>query len=349
MRVVEHTPLAFPPTRYQGSKRKLLGWIWQHLCDLPFDTVLDAFGGTGCVSHLFKQHGKQVTYNDALAFNQQIGIALIENDSQRLDEADIERVITPDSSIRYDDFIERTFAGIYFTDRENRWLDVAARNIPRLAGRHRRAMAYYALFQACIAKRPYNLFHRRNLYMRTADVGRTFGNKTTWDRSFEDHFRRHAAAANAALIDTGRPCRALNLDAVEVPGDFDLVYVDPPYVSARNVGVDYHGFYHFLEGLTDYERWPERIDYDSKHRRLEPLPNPWTSAGTNTEAFRQLFHRFADSILVVSYRSDGCPSIDHLVELLAEVKPHVRMATRDGYQYALSKNRRSRETLLIGR
>jgi len=340
---------AFPPTRYQGSKRKLLGWIWDQVRRLPFDTALDAFGGTGSVAYLFKQHGKRVTCNDALAFNHQIGIALIENDRRPLGPTDVDRIVARDPSIEYDDLIERTFSGIYFTDDENRWLDVLAQNIPRLNDRHRRAIAYYALFQSCIAKRPYNLFHRRNLYMRTADVGRTFGNKTTWDRSFEDHFRHHVAAANAALIDTGRPCRAVCGDAMDVPGRFDLVYIDPPYVSARRIGVDYRAFYHFLEGLTDYTGWEARIDYNSKHRRLQPLSNPWTSADTNLEAFRRLFRRFADSILVVSYRSDGSPPTDGLAELLAEVKPHVHVATFARYQYALSTNRRSRETLLIGR
>lgn len=348
MRTVKQLQPTFPRTRYQGSKRKLLGWIWGQVGDLPFDTVLDAFGGTGAVAYLFKQHGKQVTYNDALAFNHQIGTALIENDARRLGDEQFERIMARDPSVDYDDFIERTFGGIYFTDRENRWLDVVAQNIPRLGDRYQRAAAYYALFQSCIAKRPYNLFHRKNLYMRTADVGRSFGNKATWDRSFEEHFRRHGADANAAPIDTGRHCRAINLDVMEVPGRFDLVYIDPPYVSGRRVGVDYFGFYHFLEGLTDYESWPDRVDYASKHRRLEPVPNPWTSAETNGEAFRRLFRRFADAILVVSYRSDGCPTIDELAAMLGEIKQHVRIETRDRYQYALSTNRRSRETLLIG-
>ena len=339
----------FPPTRYQGSKRKLLGWIWEQTRDLPFDTVLDAFGGTGAVSYLFKSHGKLVTYNDLLAFNHHVGTALIENDGQTLGEADVERILSRDPTLEYDDFIERTFREIYFTDGENRWLDVVAQNIPRLGNRHRRALAYHALFQACIAKRPYNLFHRKNLYMRTADVVRGFGNKATWDRSFDDHFRACLAKANAALIDTGRPCRAINLDVMKVPGHYDLVYIDPPYVSARNVGVDYHGFYHFLEGLTDYKDWPTRIDYASKHRRLKPVANPWTSAQTNVEAFREVFHRFAESILVVSYRSDGCPSPDQLVDLLGEVKSHVHLASLDRYQYVLSKNRRSQEILLIAR
>ncbi len=49
----------------------------------------------------------------------------------------------------------------------------------------KKAMFLWALFQSCISKRPYNLFHRKNLYVRTADVKRNFGNKTTWDKPFE--------------------------------------------------------------------------------------------------------------------------------------------------------------------
>jgi hypothetical protein len=52
-------------------------------------------------------------------------------------------------------------------------------NIGELNNEYKRAIAYSALCQACLAKRPYNLFHRANLYMRTQDVERSFGNKTT--------------------------------------------------------------------------------------------------------------------------------------------------------------------------
>lgn len=43
----------FPATRYYGSKRKLLDWIYSGVSGLSFETVLDAFGGTGSVSLLF--------------------------------------------------------------------------------------------------------------------------------------------------------------------------------------------------------------------------------------------------------------------------------------------------------
>ena len=69
----------FPTTRYQGSKLKFVDWIWDCLKDVPFQTALDAFGGTGCVGYRLKQEGKTVTYNDILPFNYIIGKALIEN------------------------------------------------------------------------------------------------------------------------------------------------------------------------------------------------------------------------------------------------------------------------------
>ena len=58
--------------------------------------------------------------------------------------------------------------------------------------------------------------------------------------------------------------------------------------------------------------------------------------------------RYADSILVTSYRSDGIPSVSELERAMRRVKRRVRTVVYDRYQYALSTNRKSREVLLIG-
>lgn len=339
---------SFPRTRYQGSKRKLARAIVEPLRDLPFTTALDAFGGTGAISYALKRLGKKTTYNDHLSFNHQIGRALIENDSVTLAEREITDIGARRTDVDYGNFIECTFTGIYFTDEENRWLDVAVGNIRRLHGPYRRALAWFALFQSALAKRPYNLFHRSNLYMRTADVKRGFGNKASWDRGFADHFAAFAAEANAAVIDAGGTCSAMCRDIFDVEPGYDLVYIDPPYINASGVGVDYRSFYHFLEGLVHYDEWPEWIDHRSKHLRLKPQDAPWSDPKRSTEMFRKLFRRFHDSILVVSYRSDGIPSIKALEEMLAEVKGSVQVISFPRYQYALSPNRNSREVLLIG-
>jgi len=335
-------------TRYQGSKLKLLDWIWSCIGKLEFQSALEAFGGTGCVSHRLKWEGKSVTYNDYLKFNQLIGVALVENSHIRLSEDDLEAVINRDACPRYDDFIERTFPEIYFTTEENRWLDAACQNICRLSCSYRQAIAYFGLFQACIAKRPYNLFHRKNLYIRTADVKRGFGNKTTWDTPFEDHFRKYVGEANQAVFDSGVACRAVCGDAASVGGDFDLVYIDPPYISSKGVGVDYRDFYHFLEGLVDYETWPKRLDRSRKHLPLRSERSPWCDSGQILNLFEKLFERYSESTLVVSYRSDGIPSEEELVGLLKRYKRHVRSHHFGGYKYVLSTNDSSREILLIG-
>jgi adenine-specific DNA-methyltransferase len=316
--------------------------------NLPFDTALDAFGGTGCVAYLLKAHGKQVTYNDILHSNYLIGVGLIENDDIRLSDEDVDFLLCARRGIAYPDFIQRTFSSIYFTDEENAWLDTVVTNIHRLDDSYKQALAYFALFEACLVKRPFNLFHRRNLYIRTADVPRTFGNKATWDTPFTVHFRKFVAAGNRAVFANGRRNRAINVDATQVQGDYDLVYVDTPYIASNGVGVDYLAFYHFLEGLADYRKWPERVDSSSKHRAFKRRPCDWCDPARAAGAFDRLFQRFSRSILVVSYRADGIPSIPELTSLLRRYKRRVDIAETSNYRYVLS-TRRSAEVLIIAR
>lgn len=336
----------FPSTRYQGSKRKLVEWIWESVQHIEFDSVLDVFGGTGAVSHMFKNAGKQVIYNDILAFNYQIGLALIENSGVTLTDEDITLVLSDKREITYPNFIQKTFDGIYFTHEENLWLDKIIYNINYLlANPYKRALAYFALFQACIIKRPYNLFHRANLYMRTADVKRSFGNKVTWDTAFDIHFCNFVAEANRAVFSNGRNNQAMRCDALDTPTSADLVYIDPPYFNRKGNGVDYHDFYHFLEGIVNYKEWPAHIDYASKHRRLYPQKSLWSKAQTILDAFDQLVQKHRDSVLVVSYRDDGIPSKAQLIALLSAYKRHVWEASQPK-QYALA-HKKSNELLLI--
>jgi len=78
-----------PTTRYQGSKAKLVDWIWENIKDLNFLSALDVFGGTGVVGYYLKQKGKQVFYNDHLKSNYYMGKALIENNTVRLSEQEV--------------------------------------------------------------------------------------------------------------------------------------------------------------------------------------------------------------------------------------------------------------------
>lgn len=338
----------FPATRYQGSKFKLIDWISASVEPLNYNTVLDAFGGTGCVSHMFKRRGKEVTYNDLLKFNHIIGKALIENNQVLLDEEDVQFVVNKHNGIEYPSFISDNFKDVFYLDEENEWLDIAITNISNLENNYKRSMAWYALFQSCIIKRPYNLFHRANLNVRTANVKRSFGNKATWDKNFLEYFSYFVKQANQAVFSNGQDCCSLNCDALDIANvNFDLVYIDTPYISGNGVGTDYLDFYHFLEGMLDYENWGERILKQYKHMPIQGRgENPWTSKAQVFHAFEQLFEKYQDSILVVSYRNDGIPSEEELVGLLRRYKKKIREIKSKDYKYVLSNNRSS-EVLII--
>lgn len=336
----------FPSTRYQGSKSKFADWIWYELSNISFKTALDAFGGTGSVAYKLKDNGKAVTYNDILPFNALIGKALIENNSVRLTSADVEFILAEDSSVNYPTFIADNFHDIYYTDEENHWLDVVRHNICRLTDEYKQAIAWFALFQACIIKRPYNLFHRKNLYVRLSEVKRSFGNKKTWDTSFTEHFTHFVDEANQAVFDNGTACRVLNQDAKEIPNQYDLVYIDTPYLNDKGVGVDYADFYHFLIGLVHYEHWQEMIDYSSKHRRLKRTYSVWNDKENILSGFTELIDNFSQSILVFSYRSNGIPAIESLLSVLEERNRTNFIHYSADIKYALSDTK-SREVLII--
>jgi adenine-specific DNA methylase len=338
----------FPRTRYQGSKAKLIPWLREVFQQLDFESVLDAFGGTGSVSHMLKHEGKAVTYNDLLAANATFARGLIENDSVTLTEHQIETHLRFDASRPEPGFISDTFQGIYYTDEENEWLDEALRRLLAVSpDRFDYALLFFAIAQACIIKRPYNLFHRKNLYLRLAKVERSFGNKVAWDKPFPAWAAAFAREANGAVFEGRHPANVINGDACDIEGPFDLVYMDPPYLSKRGNGVDYRQFYHFLEGLAHHSDWPDLIDWNSKNRRFHKQPNDWSHPQRVLVKFEEVFDRHRRSTLAVSYRDDGTPSIEELRRLLQRHKNRVRVIEYGTYHYALSTNAKSKEVVLL--
>jgi len=358
--IVEELLQTVPTTRYQGSKRKILPWVYDCIKDMEFNSVLDAFGGSGMVSCLFKHMGKRVTYNDMFRFNYFIGESIIENNNVKLTDADVNYLLNPHSQSK--SFIADTFHNIYFLDEENRWLDMVIGNVESLSKlypnpklRYKKAIAYNALFQACMAKRPYNLFHRKNLDMRIRDVKRSFGNKTTWDKPFPDHFLSFVKEINHAVYKSNSKCKVICQDVFGIKaGSYDLVYLDPPYLKKgdTNESSDYLKCYHFLEGIANYSEWANLIDNDSTTKRLKKDYAPNYFNLTDSQAtFERLIKKFRKSIIVLSYRYGGTPTIDELSQMMLKYKGHLKVYDRH-YKYALNKQNGNtalnREYLLIG-
>ena len=69
----------YPELRYMGSKTRLLPWVFETLNMLDFESAMDPFSGTGCVSYLMKAMGRRVIASDFLNFTSTVARATIEN------------------------------------------------------------------------------------------------------------------------------------------------------------------------------------------------------------------------------------------------------------------------------
>jgi len=349
----------FQSTRYRGSKRKLLPWIYNALKDIEFNTVLDAFGGTGAVSYLFKSMGKKVTYNDYLKFNSIIGKSIIENSNFKLSDIDINNML--EKTKNKGSFISEYFSDVYFLNEENQWIDNIINDLDEIdlnsteESEFKKSIALNALFQSCLIKRPFNLFHRKNLYIRTNEVKRNFGNKTTWERDFEYYFKHFAHEINNSIFNSDIYCHVENCDVLKIENtEYDLVYLDPPYVlkDLKNESANYLRYYHFLEGLSIYDNWCTNIDYNSKILNIHNsyLPNHF-KVSTIHDTFEKLISKFNASKIVISYKYGGLPSIDFLIKLLEKHNKKV-ITYNMHYTYALNKQngnaKLNREFLIIG-
>ena len=257
-------------------------WIQSTFEELNFSSAIDLMSGTGSVSYLLKRMGKQVIANDYLRFNYVTAQAFIENKRYLVDEEDITWMLGTHSRLDYGRFVAKTFRNYYFTPAENRWIDRVICNINQLQGANRpatkakRAIATHSLIQACLMKRPFNLFHRRNLYLRRAKVNRTFGNQTTWETPFDKLLLRKVKESNSFVFDNGMKNKAMNEDATKISGSaIDLVYLDPPYfrLNGDRRQSNYRFAYHFVEGLAQYDVWPDLLDNGSSLRALKPNGN----------------------------------------------------------------------------
>ena len=341
--------MALPVTRYYGSKRKLVEKIWDVLQErhMEFDSFLDVFGGTGIMSYNMARHGKEVIYNDIFAFNCKIAEALLTTPRGTLSSQEALALLNPVNGREYHRYIEEIFKGIYYTDEEDRTIDTVAQNIMHLP-QPQQASAYYVLFQSCLIKRPFNLFHRRNLNLRENHVESNFGNYVTWEKSFEILFQQFTDELNRFQFEQVPNVAIVNHTALECPNVADLVYIDTPYFNKKSGAVSYHARYHFLEGLVFYNDIPARVNYDKVNREIQIHKNvEFESKSNYLNDLNELLGHYPDSTIVMSYTSEGYPSIEELEAQLRRHKQHVEVIYFGKYNFALNRSNQNRQEVLF--
>jgi adenine-specific DNA-methyltransferase len=338
-------PSPFPTTRYYGSKRKQMDWLREEFGRIEGCTALDAFGGTGAVSHLLSQLRWDVTYNDVFQFNTISARALFSSAEVKLSAAEVASIllaVQPRSG-----FIHATFADLYFTDDENAWLDGFMTALARVEPACK-DLLLHCLFQACLKKRPYNLFHRANLKLRQSRVEVQFGNRTTWEKSFAEHILTTFEEVRQMQRGLGGNVRVTaGQSAEEIAPGYDFVYIDPPYFKRSQATESYLSRYHFLEGLARYDEWPNLLASGDRLRRIQTSTvNEWTDKAALTRNIEALIQTHCKAKFALSYVSGEHPSEEELFALFCDNFSRVRLSRR-AYGRALSKQKFF-ELLLIG-
>lgn len=301
----------FPPTRFMGSKAKLLHHIALACEQIEFETVGDLFSGSGVVAYLFKCMGKQVLANDHMAMSAAFATAMIENSSQTLSDQEVDGLF--EASPNACDFVQTTFRGLYFSDEDNAAIDLVRANIKRIADPHKRAIALAALIRACVKKRARGIFtYTGNRY----DDGRR-----DLQLSIEDHVRKAAVLINGAVFDNGKHNQARWGDALTLQDGPDLAYLDPPYYSPLSDN-EYVRRYHFVEGLARDWQGVE-VQWHTKTRKFRSYPTPFRTRNGALHAFDRLFGHLSRSAILLSYSSNSLPTRDELATLMSRHKRHV--------------------------
>ena len=313
---------AYPPTRFMGSKRKLLSEIWSVASHFKVNTVVDLFSGSGIVGYMFKAQGKAVVCNDYMAMSAIFTKAMVENNTVTLPLEEARELLVAHKES--DHFVASTFKDLYYTDEENDLIDTLRTNIALIKDQYKRAIAMSALIRACTKKRPRGIF--------TYTGQRYNDGRKDLQKTLEQQFLEAVEAINNAVFDNGQKNRSAQSDAMDLKVEqADLVYIDPPYYSKLSDN-EYVRRYHFVEGLARDWKGVE-IQQHTQTKKFKSYPTPFSTRTGAANAFDHLFKKYAKSVLIVSYSSNSLPTQDEMVAIMAKYKKHVEVIPID-YKYS---------------
>ena len=313
---------AYPPTRFMGSKSKLLSEIWSVVSQFNVNTVVDLFSGSGVVGYMLKAQGKAVVSNDYMAMSATFTKAMIENNTVTLPLEEAKELLVAHKES--DHFVATTFKGLYYSDEENDLIDTLRTNIAAIRDQYKQAIAMTSLIRACLKKRPRGIF--------TYTGHRYDDGRQDLKKSLSQQFLESVEALNKSIFDHGKSNFSKHGDAMDLKVEnADLVYIDPPYYSPLSDN-EYVRRYHFVEGLARDWKGVE-IQEHTQTKKFKSYPTPFSTRKGAADAFDKLFKKFANSILVVSYSSNSQPTQDEMVAIMAKYKEHVEVIPID-YKYS---------------
>jgi len=321
------------PNPYAGNKRKLVSKILGSIekQNIKYDTALDLFSGSACVSIVMKYMGKRVITNDILLSSYFYANAFVANDSVVLSKEQKDYLLKNNNKNKTE-FVRKECQERFTTD-EAEFLDNYRANIDDLDNDYEKALAF-ANMQIFISKHCYlggrlnngqimaGLEHRL-AHQRNKGLPMSFDN-IHWYSFVGDDSLKHVSGSKSFCFDA---IDFLNSEEYKEE-KIDLAYIDPPYGGQQS---DYGFMFNFFESYarqqtidkwdiaTSMKKFAKKKDYE-KH-------------------FISIIKALSNiSCLVISYNDSSWTDIDNIKRIVSEVRKDVEVEAID-YEY----NSRSEE------
>lgn len=314
---------SFPTPQYLGAKHTHIRWINKFIPN-NVNTALDAFSGSQSIAFLFKQLGFKTITNDFLSFNNQIGLALIENCNTKLSYDDIEFILSPSTNKQRFNLIENIFTNIFFEKNEAIFLDNLRANIPLLENKYKQAIVYAVINRSMTRKITMGHFGHTQALQYARNPERIKRNRSLI-RPLKEIFLELMPLYNNAIFDNKQQNVSHQkniLDLLPTLENTDLVYFDPPYCDSH---ADYQSFYHLLETFTEY--WQDK-KFINGIKRYEPQRfSGFDKKREVISSFEKLFE-IAEEIpyWIISYNNRSYPAIEEFEKILTKHR-QVRIET----------------------
>lgn len=303
----------FPEPQYLGAKYVHREWIAQYIPNDAY-ACLDAFSGSQSIAYMMKQLGKKTITNDFLSFNNEIGMALVENPGTILNKKDTDMLFAKNNDPEKFNLMETLFSNLFFTHEEAVFIDSFRSNVERLDNQYKQALALAIMCRSMTRKVTMGHFAHTKALAYASSPERIKRNRSLV-RPLKDIFMELLPEYNAAVFDNKEDNKSYNeniLNLLPHLHGIDLAYFDPPYCNSH---ADYQSFYHLLETFVVY--WKDK-QFVNGTKRYEP--KRYSGFDKNSESvdnLKLLFERSQNiPTWLVSYNDRSYPNIDTMVKLI---------------------------------
>jgi len=345
---------------YIGNKSKILKYIIRTIEEegIKYNSVLDLFSGSGCLSLVMKLMGKRVVANDLLASSYVYTHAFVENNTEELTEEEKEYLLTNRSEkegfvLWNDDGTEdinkftNEELNFLMDYRENaNFLFYGLPNSGNLYNPYKLSLALaclqlYVMDRVFVGGRLYSgqiiarLDHRLE-HQRNQGNEMNFEKIRWYDFRIKDDKNQHKAYKEDAY-------NLLTLYPERVNG-CELAYIDPPYGGEQSNYFKMYDFFNYYSssGASDshFEVFNEGVDRFIKSDNYKD----------NFIKLLEALHETDIPTWVISYNDSSWADIETIKNILSNFKNNVKVYDLDyKYKYRDVKKSSGTEYLIISR